>query len=114
MPLRPGGAQPDTTVHELWLTSELLVGGCLFIVIFLLGVVFIRRRLIARGKPLTVCALRESGDGPWRLGLVRYGATGLEGSRSPGSPCGRPGGGSAHCSSSVPVGPLKPANGLRS
>ena len=65
-------------MHELWLTSEWLVGGCLFIVIFLLGVVFIRRRLIARGKPLTVCALRESGDGPWRLGLVRYGATGLE------------------------------------
>jgi hypothetical protein len=65
-------------VHELWLTSELLVGGCLFVVVFVLGAVFIRRRLIARGKPLTVCALREPDDGRWRFGLVRYGTTGLE------------------------------------
>lgn len=65
-------------MDELWLTSELLVGGCLFIVIVVLGAVFIRRRLIARGKPLTVCALREPGDDKWRFGLVRYGTTGLE------------------------------------
>lgn len=65
-------------MHELWLSSELLVGGCLFIVVFVLGAVFARRRLIARGKPLTVCALREPADGRWRFGLVRYGTTGLE------------------------------------
>jgi hypothetical protein len=65
-------------VHELWLTSELLVGGCLFVVVFGLGAVFVRRRLIARGKPLTVCTLRETGDHRWRFGLVRYGTTGLE------------------------------------
>ena len=65
-------------MHELWLTGELLVGGCLFIVVAVLGAVFIRRRLIARGKPLTVCALREPGERRWRFGLVRYGATGLE------------------------------------
>jgi len=65
-------------VHELWLTSELLVGGCLFTIAFVLGAIFVRRRVIARGKPLTVCALRESSDGRWRFGLVRYGATGLE------------------------------------
>jgi Protein of unknown function (DUF2550) len=65
-------------VKGLWLTSELLVGGCLFTVAFVLGAIFVRRRLIAHGKPLTVCALRESGDGPWRFGLVRYRATGLE------------------------------------
>jgi len=65
-------------VHELWLTSELLVGGCLFIVVVVLGSVFVRRRLIARGKPLTVCALREPGDDRWRFGLARYGTTGLE------------------------------------
>jgi hypothetical protein len=64
-------------VHQLWFTSELLVGGCLFVV-FVLGVIFIRRRVIARGKPLTVCALRESGDLKWRFGLVRYGPTGLD------------------------------------
>ena len=65
-------------MHELWLTSEFLVGGCLFLVIFVMSAVFVRRRLIARGKPLTVCALRDSDDGRWRFGLVRYGATGLE------------------------------------
>jgi hypothetical protein len=65
-------------VDVLRLTSELLVGGCLFIVVAVLGAVFIRRRLIARGKPLTVCALREPGDRRWRFGLLRYGTNGLE------------------------------------
>jgi hypothetical protein len=64
-------------MEELRLTSEGLVGGCLLI-LAVLGAVFIRRRLIARGKPLTVCALRESGDRRWRFGLLRYGTTGLE------------------------------------
>jgi Protein of unknown function (DUF2550) len=72
------GSTPDTTVDELRLTSEWLVGGCLFIVVAVLGAVFVRRRLIARGKPLTVCALREPGDRRWRFGLLRYGTTGLE------------------------------------
>ncbi len=62
----------------LWLTSEWLVGGCLLIVVLVLILVFARRRLIARGKPLTVCALRESGDSRWRFGLARYGTTAVE------------------------------------
>ncbi len=62
----------------LLLTSELLVGGALFIIAAILGSIFTRRRLIARGKPLTVCALREPGDHRWRFGLARYGPTGLE------------------------------------
>jgi hypothetical protein len=65
-------------VRVLLLTGEVLVGGVLFIVVAVLGVVFTRRRLIARGKPLTVCALREPGDRRWRFGLARYGTTGLE------------------------------------
>lgn len=65
-------------MHELWLTSELLVGGCLFMTVLVLGAVFVRRRLIARGKPLTVCALRVPGQDRWRFGLVRYGTIGLE------------------------------------
>jgi hypothetical protein len=65
-------------VELLRLTSELLVGGCLFVGLFVLGFVFVRRRLIARGKPLTVCALREPGDLGWRFGLARYGPTGVE------------------------------------
>ena len=62
----------------LLLTSEVLVGGCLFMALAVLGSIFTRRRLIAGGKPLTVCALREPGDRRWRFGLARYGATGLE------------------------------------
>ena len=62
----------------LRLISEWLVGGCLFLAVFLLTAVFIRRRVIARGTPLTVCALREPGDGRWRFGLARYATTGVE------------------------------------
>ncbi len=65
-------------MHYLLLTSEILVGGALLIVAALLAAVFTRRRLIARGKPLTVCALREPHDQRWRFGLARYGTTGLE------------------------------------
>jgi hypothetical protein len=64
-------------VDRLLLTSEVLLGGCLLIVAAVLGAVFARRRLIARGIPLTVCALREPGE-RWRFGLARYGASGLQ------------------------------------
>ena len=60
------------------LTSEMLVGGLLFTGLAFLGSVFTRRRLIGRGKSLTVCALREPGDRRWRFGLARYGTTRLE------------------------------------
>jgi len=60
------------------LTSEMLVGGALFIVAAALSAVFTRRRVIARGRPLTVCALREPGDRRWRFGLARFGTTELE------------------------------------
>jgi hypothetical protein len=65
-------------VHDLLVTSEVLVGGALLIVAVVMGAIFIRRRLIARGKPLTVCALREPGDRRWRFGLARYGTSALE------------------------------------
>jgi hypothetical protein len=65
-------------MHELLLASEILVGGALLLALVVLGLVFARRRLIARGEPLTVCALREPGDRRWRFGLARYSTTGLE------------------------------------
>jgi len=65
-------------VNDVLLTGEVLVGGALFLIGAVLGAVFTRRRLIARGNPLTVCALREPGDRRWRFGLARYGPTGLE------------------------------------
>lgn len=65
-------------MYGLLLTSEVLVGGALLIVLTILGATFARRRLIARGKPLTLCALREPADPRWRFGFARYGTTGLE------------------------------------
>jgi hypothetical protein len=65
-------------VHDLWLTSEVLAGGCLIVVFLVLSAIFLRRRLIARGKTLAVCALREAGESRWRSGLVRYGTNHLE------------------------------------
>ena len=80
---RPHGIGAANAAHRMQHggvagAGELLVAGCLLMVVLVLGAIFVRRRLIARGKPLTVCALREPGDGRWRFGLVRYGATGLE------------------------------------
>lgn len=65
-------------MYGLLLTSEVLVGGALFIVLTILGATFARRRLIAGGEPLTLCALREPADPRWRFGFARYGTTGLE------------------------------------
>jgi len=65
-------------VDGLRLTSEWLLVVSLLVLAVALASVFLRRRLIARGKPLTVCALRESGDRRWRFGLARYGSTGVE------------------------------------
>jgi Protein of unknown function (DUF2550) len=65
-------------VHELLLTGEVLVGGALLIIVLVLGAVFTRRRIIAHGNPLTVCALREPSDRRWRIGLARYAPTELE------------------------------------
>ena len=76
--MTPPKSAPDTDVHDLLLTSEVLVGGALLVVVAVLGTVFTRRRLIAHGEPLTVCALREPSDHRWRFGLARYGTTGLE------------------------------------
>lgn len=76
--MTPPRFAPDISGHGLLLTGEGLVGGVLFIVLAILAVTFVRRRLIARGKPLTVCALREPADKRWRFGLARYGTTGLE------------------------------------
>ena len=65
-------------MREVLLTSEVLVAACALIVLAVVGGTFARRRMIARGKPLTVCAIREPESRKWRFGLARYGGTGLE------------------------------------
>jgi Protein of unknown function (DUF2550) len=59
-------------VRQLLLSTELLVGVCVLAVVLYLAWTFARRRLIAHGEPLTLCAIRDNGQGPWRFGLARY------------------------------------------
>jgi len=65
-------------MQGLLLIGELMVGSVVLVLLTIVGVVFARRRLIAHGKPLTVCALREPGDRQWQVGLARYGSSALE------------------------------------
>ena len=60
------------------LPGEVLVAALLAVVLVVTATVFARRRTIARGEPLVVCAVRDAGSGRWRVGLARYGASGLD------------------------------------
>ncbi len=59
-------------------STEIVVGTLLLLVAFVLATTFLRRRFIARGLPLTLCGLRESGRRRWRLGHIRFGDNALE------------------------------------
>ena len=62
-----------------WLVpGELLVAALVLVLGVVIAATFARRRTIARGEPLVVCAVRDPGAGRWRVGLARYGATGLD------------------------------------
>lgn len=59
-------------------STEVVVAALLFMVALVLVVTYARRRYIAHGLPLTVCAMRGEGARRWRLGLVRFGDNALE------------------------------------
>ena len=44
----------------------------------MLAATYLRRRYIAGGLPLTLCAMRPAGTDRWRLGLIRFGDNALE------------------------------------
>lgn len=54
--------------------TELVLGLVLVGVLAYFAFIWLRRRLIANGKPLMLCALRTSAEPIWRLGLLRFGA----------------------------------------
>lgn len=57
---------------------EMAVGVLVVVgLLFLLGT-FVRRRAIARGRVLTICARRAHDGDRWRLGLTRLGTSHLE------------------------------------
>jgi len=60
------------------ISVEIVVGVLVGVVCVALAGVFIRRRVIAGGKLLTLCGFRRPGGGRWRLGLARFGSTRLE------------------------------------
>ncbi len=60
------------------ISVEIVVGVLVGVVCVALAGVFIRRRIIAGGKLLTLCGLRRAEGGRWRLGLARFGSTQLE------------------------------------
>lgn len=62
---------------DLLVSVELAVGILLGLGLAFVALVFLRRRLIARGRVLTMCGLRKASTG-WRMGLVRYGVGQLE------------------------------------
>jgi hypothetical protein len=51
--------------------TELVLAAVLVLVLLLLGYVWLRRRVIADGGPLLMCALCTEAEPRWRLGLVR-------------------------------------------
>ncbi len=59
-------------------STEIAVGTLLALVVVGLALVYLRRRYIARGLPLTLCGLRDAGRDRWRLGLIRFGDNTLE------------------------------------
>ena len=59
-------------------STEIVVGTLLLLVVFVLATTFLRRRYIARGLPLTLCGLREAPGRRWRLGHIRFSDNALE------------------------------------
>jgi hypothetical protein len=53
-------------------TVEAVVLTLAVLLLVLLALVWVRRRAIAGGKPLMLCALRTEPETPWRLGLLRF------------------------------------------
>jgi hypothetical protein len=62
---------------DLLLSFEVAAGIVLGLALGFVGLVFLRRRSIARGRVLTMCGLRRA-TSSWRMGLMRYGVGQLE------------------------------------
>ncbi|MDN5797975.1 MAG: DUF2550 domain-containing protein [Intrasporangium sp.] len=59
-------------------STEIVIGILLVAVALVLVVTYARRRYIAHGQPLTVCAVRPESVKRWRLGLIKFGDNALE------------------------------------
>ena len=59
-------------------SSEIVIGTLLVVVLVVLAATWSRRRYIARGLQLTICGTRSSGVDRWRIGLIRFADNALE------------------------------------
>ncbi len=59
-------------------STEIVVGTLVALVVLLLAATYARRRYIAGGLQLTVCGLREADGGRWRMGHIRFAEHALE------------------------------------
>jgi len=59
-------------------TAESVLALLAAVVLVVLAYVWLRRRYIAEGRPLMLCALRTEGDPRWRLGLARLSGASLD------------------------------------
>lgn len=63
---------------SLLMSVEVVTGALILVAGFGVLFLYIRRQIIAGGQPLVMCALRTEAAQPWRLGLLRFGATTLD------------------------------------
>ncbi len=65
-------------MSEWFTVSEAVLGGLLLGCVLLVGLIWLRRHLLAAGGPLLLCAIRTPPAKVWRLGLLRFGPESLE------------------------------------
>jgi hypothetical protein len=63
---------------SLVVSAEIVAGALILLALFALTYIFIRRRLLASGAPLMLCALQPHGRSQYRLGLLRFTGPTLE------------------------------------
>lgn len=60
------------------ISAEVVAGTLILAVLLVLTFIFVRRRLLASGAPLMLCALQPHGRTQFRLGLLRFSGSTLE------------------------------------
>ena len=58
-------------------TAEIVAATLVLLALAALAYIFVRRRLLASGSPLMLCALRAHGAHGYRLGLMRFAGASL-------------------------------------
>ncbi|HEY7719935.1 MAG TPA: DUF2550 domain-containing protein [Pedococcus sp.] len=59
-------------------TAEIVAAALVLLALAALAYIFVRRRLLASGSPLMLCALRAHSASGYRLGLMRFAGASLE------------------------------------